>query len=188
MIFLICEVFLITTESRSIVFFLDTKMEFMMSIGLFLLGFVSLIGLVWYHRLPSNLGWLFSLSWIAFAEYLCGTFPIFTLLFAVPAAFFALPQLRQKFISRRLFMLYKKVLPAMSQTERDAIDAGTVWWDAELFSGRPDWNKLHQFPLPKLSPQEQAFLDGPAEELISLANDWNITHELADLPLTFGHS
>lgn len=152
-----------------------------MSIGLFLLGFFSLIGLVWYHRLPGHLGWLFALGWIAFAEYLCGSLPLFTMLFAIPAAFFVVPTLRRQFLSRRLFDIYKKVLPAMSQTERDAIDAGTVWWDAQLFSGDPDWKKLHQFPQPKLSPEEQDFLQGPAEELCKMANDWNITHERADL-------
>ena len=70
----------------------------------------------------------------------------------------------------------------MSQTEKEAIDAGTVWWDADLFSGKPDWNKLLATPAPRLSAEEQAFLDGPVEELCAMCNDWEITHERLDLP------
>ena len=69
----------------------------------------------------------------------------------------------------------------MSATERDAIAAGTVWWDAELFSGKPDWAKLRRFPAPALSAEEQAFLDGPVEKLCSMLNDWEI-RRLGDLP------
>ena len=70
----------------------------------------------------------------------------------------------------------------MSQTEKEAIDAGTVWWDADLFSGKPDWEKLLAIPAPKLSAEEQAFLDGPCEELCRMINDWEATHVRADLP------
>ena len=70
----------------------------------------------------------------------------------------------------------------MSQTEREAIDAGTVWWDGDLFSGRPDWDKLLAVPAPKLTPEEQAFVDGPCEELCAMCDDWEITHERQDLP------
>jgi acyl-CoA dehydrogenase len=70
----------------------------------------------------------------------------------------------------------------MSQTEREAIQAGTVWWDAELFSGRPNWNKLLAVPAPALTAEEQAFLAGPVEELCRMLNDWRINEELHDLP------
>src|SRR5438128_10408634 len=70
----------------------------------------------------------------------------------------------------------------MSQTEKEAIDAGTVWWDGDLFSGRPDFDKLLAVPEPRLSAEEQAFLDGPVEELCAMCDDWEITHELQDLP------
>ena len=69
--------------------------------------------------------------------------------------------LRKRAISAPLLGWYRKVLPPMSDTEREAIEAGTVWWDAELFSGRPDWEKLRALPRPTLSAEEQAFLDGP---------------------------
>ena len=73
-------------------------------------------------------------------------------------------------------------MPTMSVTEREAMAAGTVWWDADLFSGRPSWKKLLTVPAPKLSDEEQAFIDGPTEELCHLVDDWQITHELQDLP------
>jgi acyl-CoA dehydrogenase len=89
---------------------------------------------------------------------------------------------RRQHISKPLLGWYRKVLPPMSDTEREAIDAGTVWWDAELFSGKPDWRKLRAFPKPKLTVEEQAFLDGPVEELCAMLDDWKIRHELMDLP------
>src|SRR5205807_7971097 len=77
---------------------------------------------------------------------------------------------------------YLKLLPTMSQTEKEALDAGTVWWDGELFTGAPRWSKLLSAKPPKLSAAEAAFLDGPCEELCRMLDDWSITHERADLP------
>ena len=102
--------------------------------------------------------------------------------FLVVAAALNVPVLRRKLITERILALYRRILPDMSQTEKEAIDAGTVWWDADLFSGRPDWNKLLAVPAPRLSPEEQAFVDGPVEELCAMCDDWQITHELQDLP------
>ncbi len=70
----------------------------------------------------------------------------------------------------------------MSRTEQDALEAGGIWWDGELFSGIPDWRKLLRLPAPQLTPEEQAFLDGPVEELCRMLDDWQITHELLDMP------
>ncbi len=70
----------------------------------------------------------------------------------------------------------------MSDTEKSAIDAGTTWWEADLFCGNPDWKKLHQYPVPKLTIEEQAFIDGPVEVVCSMLDDWEATHELTDLP------
>ncbi|MBV8464648.1 MAG: acyl-CoA dehydrogenase [Burkholderiales bacterium] len=95
---------------------------------------------------------------------------------------FNLKPLRRALITGPIFQVFKKITPAMSQTEQEAINAGSVWWDAELFSGKPDFKKLHSFPAPKLSAEEQAFLDGPTEELCRMIDDWKIVHELKDLP------
>ncbi len=90
--------------------------------------------------------------------------------------------LRRSLISDRILPELRKALPPMSQTEKEALDAGTVWWDGDLFSGRPDWEKMLRIPEPTLSPQEQAFLDGPVEELCKMLDDWHITEERHDLP------
>jgi acyl-CoA dehydrogenase len=90
--------------------------------------------------------------------------------------------IRRRFLSDPLFVWYKKLLPAVSQTEQEALEAGTVWWDGELFTGKPDWKKLLAYPKPMLSAEEQAFLDGPTEQLCAMVDDWKITHELYDLP------
>ncbi|TVT56368.1 MAG: acyl-CoA dehydrogenase [Sedimenticola thiotaurini] len=89
---------------------------------------------------------------------------------------------RRNNISRRLLAIYRQMLPPMSKTEREALEAGTVWWEGELFSGSPDWEKLHQMPAPCLTWEEQAFIDGPTETLCRMLDDWQITHELADMP------
>lgn len=104
------------------------------------------------------------------------------LLFAIIALPLNIDTVRKQFISLPLLALFKKIMPKMSSTEQEAIDAGTTWFDADLFRGDPDWNKLHNYPKPRLSTQEQAFLDGPVEEVCAMTNDWHITHEIADLP------
>ena len=73
-------------------------------------------------------------------------------------------------------------MPSLSETEVEALDAGDIWWDAELFSGNPDWSKLSSLEPPKLSEKEKAFLDGPVEELCSMLDEWQINNELNDLP------
>jgi len=93
-----------------------------------------------------------------------------------------LPALRRRLLSDPVLAVYRRILPDMSPTEKEAIDAGTVWWDADLFSGRPDWERLLATPAPRLTAEEQAFVDGPVEEACAMANDWEITHERYDLP------
>ena len=98
------------------------------------------------------------------------------------AALILVRPLRRAVISRPLFATYRKVLPQMSDTERDALEAGTVWWEGELFRGKPDWRKLHAYPKPALTAAEQSFMDNEVEEACRLVDDWKVTHELYDLP------
>ena len=108
--------------------------------------------------------------------------PLFLwLLFAAFAAL-NLVELRREHVSARLLEIVRDMLPQMSKTEQDALEAGTVWWDGELFGGMPDWNTLMTLPPPQLTEEEQAFLDGPTEQLCGMLDDWQITHELCDLP------
>ncbi|MGH8678947.1 MAG: acyl-CoA dehydrogenase family protein, partial [Burkholderiales bacterium] len=102
--------------------------------------------------------------------------------FLAVAGVLVVPSLRRGLISDPLLGWFRKALPQVSQTEQEALDAGTVWWDGELFSGNPNWQQLLATPKPKLTPEEQAFLDGPVEELCRMCDDWQITHELNDLP------
>jgi acyl-CoA dehydrogenase len=90
--------------------------------------------------------------------------------------------LRLRFVTRPFLRSYRRLLPSMSATEREALDAGTVWWDGELFTGGPDWQKLMSAKVPALTAAEQAFLDGPCEDLCAMLDDWDITHVRADLP------
>ena len=89
---------------------------------------------------------------------------------------------RKNNISKPLFSWYKSALPPISETEREAIDAGTVWWEGELFTGNPDWEKLLGAGLPTLTPEEQAFLDGPVDELCKMVDPWNVHYSTADIP------
>jgi acyl-CoA dehydrogenase len=90
--------------------------------------------------------------------------------------------LRIALISRPFMRGYRRLLPPMSDTEREALEAGTVWWEGELFTGNPDWRKLRGAAPPRLSDEEQAFLDGPVETLCAMLDDFDITHRRADLP------
>ena len=91
-------------------------------------------------------------------------------------------EMRREKITKPALAFYRKMLPSMSDTEREALEAGNVWWDGELFSGMPEWDRLMSFPAPQLSEEEQAFLDGPCEDLCRRLDDWEICHILADLP------
>jgi acyl-CoA dehydrogenase len=90
--------------------------------------------------------------------------------------------LRRSLISARLLPWFRRSLPRLSRTEQEALDAGTVGWDRELFSGRPDWRRLRELPPPRLTAEEQAFLEGPVEALCAMLDDWRISDELHDLP------
>lgn len=92
------------------------------------------------------------------------------------------PPVRRVLISDRLLKIFRRILPQVSQTEQEALDAGTIWWEGELFSGAPNWYKLLAYPKPKLSTEEKAFLAGPVEELCRMLDEWTITRELHDLP------
>ena len=83
-------------------------------------------------------------------------------------------EFRREKITKPLLAIYRKMLPSMSDTEREALEAGNVWWDGELFSGMPQWDRLMSYPAPKLSDEEQAFLDGPCEELCRCSTTGNL--------------
>lgn len=143
---------------------------------------VVLLAALFYHRVNLLLSSVILLVWTA-ALAAVGLWTPWMLL---PLALVLLPlniiPLRKSLLSAPVFRMFSKVMPPMSRTEKEAIDAGTTWWEGDLFRGNPDWNKLHNYPQPRLTAEEQAFIDGPVEEACRMANDFAITHEMADLP------
>jgi acyl-CoA dehydrogenase len=147
------------------------------------------LAVIWalaYHAV-SGLAWTIGLATVLLAGTVTMALPVPLLaVFWVALIGFGcianIAGLRQKILTAPIFKLYKKILPQMSQTEHDALNAGTVWWDGDLFSGKPDWNKLLDYPAPKLSAEEQAFMDGPTEKLCAMIDEWEVTHVLNDLP------
>lgn len=88
---------------------------------------------------------------------------------------------RRNYLSKWVFKQLRAALPSLSDTEREALEAGNVWWDAELFTGNPDWSKLRATPRPQLNDAEQAFMDGPVEQLCKMIDDWKVNWEEGDL-------
>ena len=151
---------------------------------LFLFVAVVAIVVLAYTAAP---GWLWTVFGAVFLYRLTAANEYHPVLLAADAAFILvalalnLPPLRRALISNHVLAWYKRILPAMSQTEREAIDAGTVWWDGDLFSGKPDWAKLLAYPAPELTAEEQSFLDRETEELCAMVNDWETTQVYQDL-------
>ncbi|ASW81709.1 acyl-CoA dehydrogenase [Vibrio anguillarum] len=153
-----------------------------MDILLSILGFLTVFGVCLYHRMSLFSALVALTVTMVVLTLLDYTGVIGWLLYLAAIALLAVPSIRQSVISEKALTLFKKVLPAMSQTEKEALDAGTVWWEAELFKGKPNWSKLHKIAAPTLSAQEQAFIDGPVNEVCAMVSDYQVTHELADLP------
>jgi acyl-CoA dehydrogenase len=89
---------------------------------------------------------------------------------------------RRAVLSKPLMAWYKSVLPGLSPTEAQALEAGDVWWEADLFSGKPDWDRFTSFAADGFTDEEQAFLDGPVDELCHMLNDFEIEQARMDLP------
>ncbi|MGQ3904100.1 acyl-CoA dehydrogenase FadE [Mixta calida] len=146
------------------------------------LATLVLIGALFWHRVSLRLSSVILLLWTA----AMALFDLWTPWMLLPLALILLPlnltSLRRSLFSAPMLRTFRNVMPPMSRTEKEAIDAGTTWWEGDLFRGNPDWQKLHNYPQPRLTPEEQAFLDGPVEEACRMANDFQITHEMADLP------
>ncbi|MBN6031411.1 acyl-CoA dehydrogenase FadE [Pantoea ananatis] len=147
-----------------------------------ILATVVLIGALFYHRISLSLSSAILLLWTAAMAVAHLWTPWLLLPLAIVLLPLNLTSLRRKLFSKPVLQRFQQVMPPMSRTEKEAIDAGTTWWEGDLFQGKPDWQKLHNYPQPRLTPEEQAFIDGPVEEACRMANDFQITHELADMP------
>lgn len=138
-----------------------------------------------YHR-TSLKTWAIATAVTTLVVGILAGAPVTTIVLLILLAIVAVPLLmvdfRRKKISAPLLSMFAKVTPKLSETEQTALEAGTVGFEGELFSGKPNWSELLKQPKPELSVEEQAFLDGPVEELCAMVDDWQISHELADLP------
>jgi len=161
-------------------------MEWHLPIGCWI---VLLLGVIVWLAFTRKQLWVWTLSFILLlagftawtaASLLTNMF-VWLLFLSLATVLNVLP-IRRRFISGYILAMFRKVLPPISLTEREALEAGSVWWDAELFSGRPDWRKLTNLPPLCLSADEQAFLDGPTEELCSMLDEWQIDQMDYDLP------
>jgi acyl-CoA dehydrogenase len=156
-----------------------------MSIALPILAFLLVAGFAAYHRLRLA-SWAALLAVVLVACWLLGahhpTVAVIAILSALVAVPLLIPAIRKPLVVAPLLNVFRKVLPPLSQTERIALETGSVGFEGELFTGDPDWNMLLNYPKPQLTDEEQAFLDGPVEELCTMINDWEITHVHADLP------
>jgi acyl-CoA dehydrogenase len=142
---------------------------------------IATLGAVSYFRMK-----LFNASVATFCLFILGSIlgvigEFSWVIFFLAALPVNIESVRKQYISEPILKLYKKIMPEMSSTEKDAIDAGTVWWDGEIFSGNPNWHTLHGIPQARLTAEEKAFLDGPVEEVCRMCNDWEVTHKNADL-------
>ncbi|WP_437344521.1 acyl-CoA dehydrogenase [Pandoraea communis] len=107
---------------------------------------------------------------------------VLAIVFVLPALILSIGPWRRAWVTAPMLAKFRTIMPEMSETEKDAIEAGTVWWDADLFSGRPDWQKFMALPAPTLSAEEQAFMAHEVEHLCDLSNDWESTQVWQDLP------
>jgi acyl-CoA dehydrogenase len=145
-------------------------------IGVVALAYAKAAGWLWILGAGAALIAGFVLH--AMPTALIAVLAVMLVLLAIPLNW---PWLRRMLISDGVLAAFRKALPPMSPTERDAIEAGTVWWDGELFSGRPAWARLLALPPPRLSEEEQHFLDHECEELCAMISDWETTHVYRDL-------
>jgi acyl-CoA dehydrogenase len=156
-----------------------------MTVLLWVAGSIALVWALSYFRAPNWL-WVAAGAALLFAASLSGGLPLVLrslmwTVFIAAAAVAVISPLRRTLISDPLLGWFKNGLPQVSRTEQEALDAGTVWWDGELFGGKPDWRKLFALPKPALSAEERAFLDGPVETLCRMVDEWEISYERNDL-------
>ena len=153
-----------------------------MALVLLILAAVAFFAIAYFGK--GYLAWLAAMGLFLAAWLVAGVgsgagFSVAFGLTLVLAVVFGIPLLRRPVVSKLLMRALAPLLPRMGETERIAMEAGTVWWDGELFSGDPDWHKLLDFHVQGLSDKEQAFLDGPVEELCRKLDDWQVWQDRA---------
>src|SRR3990167_913611 len=154
----IISVFIVIASVLTVVFFQLSVLQWTGFIGVVLLFLTAL-------------GYLSSLPFVI----------IFWLMYLAAVLFVSLSGYRQRYLIAPILKLLQKRIPSISETEREAIEAGHTWWEKELFNGRPRWKKLFSIPPPVLTQEEQDFLNSQVEQLCAMLNDWQIVHQDRDL-------
>ena len=150
----------------------------------FLMQFIILLaalGYAAYHAFPLKKALGLGAVALLIASLIGGFSTVIWIVFLALSALVLTPALRQKWVSGPVLTIFRKILPPMNQTEKDALEAGDVWVDGELFQGSPDWQSILAEPKPELSAEEQAFMDNEVEALCHMLDDWETVHETKDL-------
>lgn len=150
------------------------------------MGLITLLMVItlFYHYAVASVWWISFATMLLVLTKVCGlsTGLLFSWGLFVLFSFITTPVIRQKLISKHIFSWFKKIKPEMSSTEREALEAGSVTWEGDLFSGAPDFEKLLAQPAAHINEEEQAFLDNEVEQLCEMLDEWEITHHRLDLP------
>ena len=157
-----------------------------MTLVLILLSLLIQFFVLWaafYFELNRTIGSIFAIA----TAILCAIFITpWSLVVGIPIILMSIillvAPLREALIAKPAFNILSKAMPSMSITEREALEAGTSWWEKELFMGAPDWEKFDQYPYPKLSVEEQSFIDNEVQQLCSMLDEWKIHHKDKNLP------
>ena len=156
-----------------------------MVLGFWFLMFIFVIGILAYHRSSLNVFMIGTITFLIISSLLLSfswvSNVIILLLYVCPLCVFSITPIRQKLLSQLALKFYQKAKPSMSKTEKEALDSGTVGWEAELFSGQPDWDKLLNKPSSHLTSEEQEFLDNQVQTLCEKINEWEINLSPAGL-------
>ncbi len=155
---------------------------------IYIIAFLVVICFLLYFRASllvwTGLGALTLITEYFFCPSIGFSFYLVSAIFVAVMSILNILPLRRLLLTNRIFSIYKKILPKLSSTEKEALEAGTVWWDGELFSGKPNWEKLLSYEIKELTEEEKKFLAGPATELCSMLDDFQITEDLKDMPLS----
>ncbi len=153
-----------------------------MSVVLQTLISLAVIWVLAYQRARMSTILFVVLAALATLTYFAGIAWFPWLILGVVAFFYFADGVRIQTITLPIYKFFKSVLPPMNSTEMEALEAGDIWWENELFQGDPQWQQMHAYPRGELTKEEQAFLDHQTETLCEMLDDWEIVHRLKDLP------
>lgn len=139
---------------------------------------LGVVGILLYHRISALLWTVVVGISLAALTHFTRTYGLMIgewFVFAIISLMLNVSFLRRNFLAAPIFYIYKKIMPSMSDTEKQALEAGDVWWEGDLFSGAPNWKKLYRYPAARLTAEELAFIAGPVQQLCDKVDNYQIT-------------